>query len=57
MLDAATKDSMKIAKDRIRIQEQKDEVERQKVVAASSGVKEVMPRVQRRLHQCQLAKE
>jgi len=39
MLDVATKDSMKIVKDRIRILEQKDEVERLKVVAASSGVK------------------
>jgi len=39
LMDTLTKDSKKIAKDRIRIQEQKDEVERQKVVAASSGVK------------------
>jgi len=59
MLDVATKDSMKSAKDRIRIKEQKEEVERQKVVAASSGVKRghAKPKVQRRLHQSQLPKE
>jgi Fe-S cluster biosynthesis and repair protein YggX len=38
MLDAATKDSMKITEDRLRIQKERDEViEKQKAIAASSG--------------------